>query len=80
MPVFEYNCLECDNKYEVLVKTSKAEDDVVCPKCNSKNRKKLFSSFSAQGFSQSYSAHGCSDGSCAMNNAGTCASGMCGLN
>lgn len=43
MPVFEYRCIDCHNKYEILHLTKEKEEDIICPKCGSKNYKKLFS-------------------------------------
>lgn len=45
MPMYEYICLECDNKFEELVMRS---DTVVnCPLCKSADVKKLVSAFSS---------------------------------
>lgn len=81
MPIFEYKCKQCENKFEVLHKSSVNQEDVFCPKCNSKENKKLLSTFSASGFSSS-SSSGCESGSCRVEPSygGGCASGMCGLN
>lgn len=80
MPIFEYKCSECETKFEVLHKSSINQSDVSCPKCNSTNSKKLFSSFSSNLNSSSDSASGeCSSGQCNIP-VGSCSSGMCGLN
>ena len=50
MPIFEYKCKQCNNKFEVLHKSSVNQEEVNCPKCNSTENKKLLSSFSASGF------------------------------
>ncbi len=81
MPLFEYKCADCNTKYEVLHKSATNLSDVSCPNCNSKNAKKLLSTFSASvsdSSSSSYSG-GCENGSCGLPSGG-CASGMCGLN
>jgi putative FmdB family regulatory protein len=79
MPIYEYQCNECNSKYEVLVRTSSDDDEKVsCPKCNSTKNKKLFSTFSAS--VSSSGDYGCSDGSCGIPSGGGCSSGMCGLN
>jgi putative FmdB family regulatory protein len=84
MPLFEYKCSDCSNKFEVLHKSTLNQEEVTCPKCNSTKSKKLFSTFSAAFSSGSdYSSGGCSDGSCGISDgthSGGCASGMCGLN
>jgi putative FmdB family regulatory protein len=80
MPIFEYKCKQCNSKFEVLHKSSLNQDEVSCPKCNSKENKKLLSSFSATGFSSCNS--GCESGKCRIEPSygGGCSSGMCGLN
>ncbi len=81
MPVFEYKCSECNEKFEKLHKSSSQKDDISCPKCNSTNNKKLFSSFSAAVSGSTLSNDSCTAGSCQITPAyGRCASGMCGLN
>jgi len=44
MPRFDFQCIniECNNKFVELISTSKEEEKLVCPKCNSKVEK-LFS-------------------------------------
>lgn len=79
MPIFEYRCQTCNEKFEVLHKSSTKIDDVTCPKCQSKENKKLLSSFAAS-VNSSSSYDGCSSGTCGNNYGGGCASGMCGLN
>ncbi len=46
MPIFEYLCRECDNKFEKLVLNS--DSDVTCDNCQSRNLEKLFSTFGVQ--------------------------------
>lgn len=80
MPVFEYKCSDCSNKFEIYHKSSASQEKVICPKCGSENAKKLFSSFSASGFESSGQSYdSCESGSCGIPSGG-CASGMCGLN
>lgn len=80
MPVFEYKCSKCDTKFEIYHKSSINQEEVVCPKCSSKESKKLFSSFAAS-VSRSHSHEGCASGSCpAGPSFGGCPGGMCGLN
>ncbi|MDI6689159.1 MAG: zinc ribbon domain-containing protein [Actinomycetota bacterium] len=44
MPIYEYKCLSCDNEFEVLVGMG-VKDSTRCPRCKSKNLRKLFSTF-----------------------------------
>ncbi|MEW6508316.1 MAG: zinc ribbon domain-containing protein [Bacteroidota bacterium] len=81
MPIFEYKCNDCGKKFDVLHKSSVNLEEVICPDCQSKNSKKLLSSFSASiGSSSDYSGGTCSDGSCGVPSYGGCANGMCGIN
>ncbi len=45
MPLFEYVCIDCGEKFEELVMSSSAS--VNCPKCGSKNTTKQFSTFAS---------------------------------
>jgi putative FmdB family regulatory protein len=82
MPIFEYKCNDCGKKFDVLHKSTTHLEEVNCPDCQSKNYKKLLSSFSASvGNSSGFTgAPSCSDGSCGIPSYGGCASGACGLN
>ncbi len=82
MPIFEYKCNDCNKKFDVLHKSSTNLEEVICPDCQSKNSKKLLSSFSASMSSSGYEGgSSCSDGSCGVPSyGGSCANGMCGLN
>ncbi|MBC7319085.1 zinc ribbon domain-containing protein [bacterium] len=44
MPLYEYKCLDCNSKFEVLLRD--LSEDVVCEKCGSKNTRRLISAFS----------------------------------
>ncbi|MFH1195780.1 MAG: zinc ribbon domain-containing protein [bacterium] len=81
MPVFEYKCNDCGKKFDILHKSSANLSEVICPACQSKNSKKLLSSFSASTSSAGFDGgSSCSDGSCSVPSYGGCANGMCGLN
>lgn len=81
MPVFEYKCSDCNEKFEILHKSGLKQTDVSCPNCNSSNNKKLFSAFSASVAGSSASDNSCASGSCGIPASyGGCSSGMCGLN
>ncbi|MDP2938266.1 MAG: zinc ribbon domain-containing protein [Candidatus Omnitrophota bacterium] len=72
MPIYEYDCLKCNLKFDYLVRSSNYA--IVCPHCNSKDLRRLVSSFSfsskdKQGNITS-SSSGCS--SCATHNCSTC--------
>jgi putative FmdB family regulatory protein len=54
MPIYEYICQECDEKFSLLQSVHVSEKETSCPKCASKKVKKLLSTFS-------YSASSLSD-------------------
>ena len=80
MPIFEYQCKDCNSKYEILHKTSEKIEDIVCPDCQSGKHIKLISNFGVSVSGSSDFKSNCSDGSCGMNYDGGCAGGMCGMN
>jgi len=45
MPIYEYMCLKCNEKFSLLQSVRTSEKDTVCPKCTSKDVKKVISSF-----------------------------------
>ncbi|MGE5498707.1 MAG: FmdB family zinc ribbon protein [Syntrophothermus sp.] len=82
MPIFEYQCKDCNTKFEILHKSSSGNETVACPKCNSENYKKLLSTFSASVSGGAYKTFEspCASGQCNPDSFGGCSSGMCGLN
>ncbi|HEY4033340.1 MAG TPA: zinc ribbon domain-containing protein [Ktedonobacteraceae bacterium] len=47
MPLYEYYCSDCQNKFELLVGHQQA-DDVVCVKCQGEKVRRLLSVFAAK--------------------------------
>jgi putative FmdB family regulatory protein len=70
MPIYEYQCTSCGEKFEVMQSMGADGSELKCPKCNTKNPRRLLSAFFAGGSSTS----GFSDTSCP-----TCDSGVCNL-
>jgi putative FmdB family regulatory protein len=67
MPIYNYNCEDCNKEFEVLVKS--CDDKTECSSCGSKNVKKVYSSFD-------FSMKGNSAPAC---QSGGCPGGSCGL-
>ena len=73
MPIYEFECTKCQNKFDELVRISVNLADIVCPQCGANSPKKLMSAF---GFSSggkmvsSSSSGGCS--TCHSNSCSTC--------
>jgi len=67
MPVYEYTCSKCDNKFELLRKFSESGEDAVCPKCQGKAKRVLstFACFSKDSSGLASSIGGSSCSSCA---------------
>jgi len=67
MPIYEYICLECGEKFSLLRSIHATENDITCSRCKSKEIKKVLSAFScaagsAGGFSSSFSGQSHSGG------------------
>lgn len=45
MPIYEYQCQECNESFEVLVRTAANGDHVSCPSCAGEQVTKKFSAF-----------------------------------
>jgi putative FmdB family regulatory protein len=46
MPIYEYRCLECGEKFEKLVRSmNNPEIELKCPECGGQKVEKLLSSF-----------------------------------
>ncbi len=73
MPIFDYHCVDCESTFEVFHKVREKAKDVVCPKCGSKNYRKLMSAPMVSMGGSSSSESSCESGSC-------CSGGSCGLN
>ena len=67
MPIFEYLCEDCGNKFEKLVRRSDEALEAGCPSCGEKHLKQEFSTFAAHASSHA-------SGSAEMP---ACPSGMC---
>lgn len=83
MPVFEYRCMKCNERFEVLHKSSMNPEKVICPNCSSVEIKKLISSFiTSSGSATHFYGENCSKGNCTGNENYPygCNSGSCGLN
>jgi len=65
MPIFEYRCDDCGNKFEKLVRSSARETAVECPSCGRGHVTTQVSSFAAR------------TNGIAKDSAPTCGSGMC---
>jgi putative FmdB family regulatory protein len=64
MPVYEYRCEECGEKFEKWQRSMSSTEDIRCPKCNSKRVSKAISLL-GRCTSSSFGGPSLSDSSCA---------------
>ncbi len=43
MPIYEYQCLSCENEFQKLILKNEEEKKLLCPECSGKNIKRLIS-------------------------------------
>ena len=49
MPMYEYRCRKCDQRFEMLRRMADTDDDLACPECRSDEVERLLSAFSSGG-------------------------------
>jgi len=67
MPIFEYRCQDCGNKFEAILLGSQQPE---CPKCHTQNLQQELSTFAVAAKSSSSSASGCGADNCCMGTGG----------
>jgi putative FmdB family regulatory protein len=70
MPIYEYQCAKCGEKFEVRQGIGEDGSSLACPKCHTPKPERLVSSFFSPGSSKIEPL----ESSCP-----TCSSGVCGL-
>lgn len=70
MPIYEYRCQECQERFEVL-HLSSVEGEVECPSCHRQNARRVMSRFACTGVSTPSAGHSCS-GSCSGGSCSSC--------
>lgn len=65
MPIFEYRCKDCGEKFETLVYSSAGDEKIECPECGSVKTEKQMSMFASSGGDESGGAsrNSCGSGS-----------------
>jgi len=53
MPIYEYRCKQCGEKFEAFRGINDKDDEVICPKCGVKKPHRTFASFFSFGSSES---------------------------
>lgn len=49
MPIYEYKCLECKEKFDKFVRSMTTEYEIECPRCHSLRVEKALSLFGTSG-------------------------------
>ncbi|MCX6641235.1 MAG: zinc ribbon domain-containing protein [bacterium] len=70
MPIYEFECANCQNKFDELVRVSVDLSAIVCPKCGANAPRKLMSVFG-------FASGGKSVASTSGSDCGTCHSHSC---
>jgi putative FmdB family regulatory protein len=58
MPIYEYECTKCGNRFELRRRLMDSDDDIKCPKCGVLKPRRVISRFSTGQLEQ-----GCAPGS-----------------
>ena len=54
MPIYEYECTECGEKFELRRNIADSDKEIKCPKCGAKSPKRVFSVFGTASSSVGY--------------------------
>jgi putative FmdB family regulatory protein len=75
MPIYEYRCESCSEKFEVLTRFAERDALQVCPACESTRTRVLVSSFAFAGGADSLESMDLGSGE---STGGGCCGGSCG--
>lgn len=53
MPIYEYECTSCGEKFEAHRKRADSDSEVECPRCGKKQLRRIFSTFGMASSGQS---------------------------
>lgn len=70
MPLFEYYCPKCKERFEILCKASEKPASPPCPSCNNNKTQSVLACFAVQGTEKGAGTTGC--GSCQGGSCSTC--------
>lgn len=45
MPIYEYECIKCSEKFELRRSMADSDSEIKCPKCGDEHTQKVFSVF-----------------------------------
>ena len=75
MPIYEYQCNQCDKRFEALRPMSQMDTTIACPACGAPNARRKISVFSA--ISREAGGSRIVAGPTAASGCGGCSSGNC---
>jgi putative FmdB family regulatory protein len=58
MPLYEYRCRDCGERFEVLQRLGQGGEDLTCPRCGEGRPERLLSTFSSTTGSREAAADG----------------------
>ena len=64
MPLYEYRCLNCDERFEVLQRMGEGSEGISCPSCRAPSIERQLSTFAGMTASSSASAEACATPGC----------------
>lgn len=62
MPIYEYRCPKCGERFEKFIRSANAQQEAVCPRCGNMEVEKIVSLFGLTGSSRPSSGASCSTG------------------
>ncbi len=78
MPIYEYRCESCGDKFEKLVRRATDVMETGCPSCGEKHLEQQYSTFAARGGSSSSEGADACFSPAETRGGGGCGGGMCG--
>jgi putative FmdB family regulatory protein len=75
MPIYEYRCESCSEKFDVLTRFAERDTTQMCPACESTKTRVMVSSFAFAGAGESSSSLDFGSGE---SSGGGCCGGSCG--
>jgi len=73
MPLYEYRCRGCDERFEVLQRLGAGADGLLCPRCGEHDPQRVLSTFAAGGAREGSSAS-CDGAACCRGPGFSCTS------
>ena len=70
MPIYSYVCSDCGEEFDLLVGVGSGKEELKCKKCDGKNIKKVFATFSTRNSGDSTSSSSgssCPTGTCSLS-------------